>query len=107
MAKRKSGMNKMKLIAIKKECYAISGVETTSELKHKYVTLCKNRDFRKRKTWEYVLKILRTESDWIGIRVADVEKLAAKQYCSKKSDITTVAFHPRLVDMDAAANNDD
>lgn len=56
MAKRQSrtrgqsGVKEMKLIAIKKECYALSGVATTTGLKRKSPTLCSNRDFRKRKT---------------------------------------------------------
>jgi hypothetical protein len=97
----------MKLIAIKQECYAISGVATTAELKRKYLTLCKDRDFRKRTTWEYVLKNLRAHGDWIGIRVSDIEYLADKERSSAKSKLGTLSFHPDRVAMDKAAENDD
>lgn len=113
MAKRKprtsrlSGIQGMKLIAIKQECYAISGVATTTELKRKYVTLCKDRDFRKRKTWEYLLKNLRAHGDWTGIRVSDIEHLADKERKTAKSKLGTLSFHPGRVEMDKAAENDD
>jgi hypothetical protein len=97
----------MKSIAIKEECYALSGVATTPELKRKYPTLCSNRDFRKRKTWEYVLKNLRAYGNWIGIRVSDIEYLADKEREAVKSELGTLAFHPGRVEMDKAAENDD
>lgn len=46
----KSGVKGRKLIAIKAECYALSEVATTTELKRKYPALCGDRDFRERKT---------------------------------------------------------
>ena len=33
--KRSTGINQMKLVAMKQECYAISGAATTPELKQK------------------------------------------------------------------------
>jgi hypothetical protein len=107
-----SHLKEMKLIAIKEECYALSGAATTTELKRKYHTLCSNRDFRKRATWEYVLKNLRTDGDWIGIRIADLESLAeaeqeAGQYQLVKSQLGVLTFHPKRVEMDKAAENDD
>jgi hypothetical protein len=104
---KKTGIKAMKLIAIKEECYALSGAATTAELKQKYPTLCRDRDFRQRKTWEYVLKNLRTHGDWIGIRVSDVESLAEKERSSVKSKLGTLTFHPEHVEMDKAAENDD
>ena len=107
MSKRQSkskenfGLKGMKLIAIKEECYAISGVSTTTELKRKYSTLCRNRDFRKRKTWEYVLQNLRVDGDWLGIRISDIEYLARKENKTVNSELKT------LVEMDKAAENDD
>lgn len=105
--KAQSGIKGMKLIAIKEECYAISGVATTKALKHKYPTLCGKRDFRKRQTWEYVLKKLRSDGDWIGIRVSDIEALAEKERETVKSKPGTLVFHPGRVEMDKAAENDD
>jgi hypothetical protein len=108
-ASRSSGIQEMKLIAIKQECYAISGVATTTELKRKYVTLCRDRDFRKRKTWEYLLENLRAHGDWIGIRVSDIEYLAEseKECKTAKSKLGKLSFHPGRVEMDKAAENDD
>lgn len=103
----RSGIKGMKLIAIKEECYALSGVATTKELKRKYLTLCSNRDFRKRKTWEYILKNLRAHGDWIGIRVSDIEYLAKKEHEATKSGLGLLVFHPGRVEMDRAAENDD
>lgn len=105
--KTKSGIKGMKLIAIKAECYAISGVATTKELKTKYSTLCMKLDLRKRKGWEYVLKNLRTNGDWIGIRVSDIEYLAEKTSQPITSDLGTLNFHLGRVEMDKAAENDD
>jgi hypothetical protein len=113
MAKRqsrnpeKSGIKGMKLIAIKEECYALSEVATTTELKRKYSTLCGDRDFRQRKTWEHILRNLRTYGDWIGIRVSDLESLAEKEREVVKSKVGTLVFHPGRVEMDEAAENDD
>lgn len=106
-SKNNSGLEDMKLIAIKEECYAISGVPTTIELKRKYSTLCSNRDFRKRKTWEYVLQDLRVHGDWLGIRVSDIEYLAKKESNTVNSELKTLVFHPERVEMDKAAENDD
>ena len=105
--KRAPGLKHMKLVAIKKECYAISGAGTTVILKQQYVTLSKNRDFRRRKTWEYVLRRLRRDGDWLGVRVADLEALAEKKRRSEKSPLGTFVFHPERVSMDRAAENDD
>lgn len=113
MAKRqsrnrgKSGIKGMKLIAIKAECYALSGVATTTELKRKYPTLCGDRDFRKRKAWEHVLKTLRVHGDWIGIRVSDLKSFAEKEREVVESKRGTLVFHPGRVEMDKAAENDD
>ena len=105
--KIKSGIKGIKLIAIKAECYAISGVATTKELKTKYSTLCMKRDLRKRKSWEYILKNLRIHGDWIGIRVSDIEYLAEKMSKPITSDLGTITFHMGRVEMDKAAENDD
>jgi hypothetical protein len=105
--RRKSGIQRMKLIAIKQECYAISGVATTTELKQKYITLCRDRDFRKRNTWEYLLKNLRAHGDWIGIRISDIEYLAGQERQPAQSTLGTLSFHPARVEMDQAAENDD
>ncbi|BAU11323.1 hypothetical protein LEP3755_18160 [Leptolyngbya sp. NIES-3755] len=105
--RRKSGIKGMKLIAIKAECYALSSAATTAELKRKYPTLCRDRDFRQRKTWEYVLKTLRTHGDWIGVRVSDIETLAEKERTAVKSDLRPFTFTPERIDMDQAAENDD
>lgn len=107
LRKRATGIKQMKLVAIKKECYAISGAGTTVALKQQYVTLSKNRDFRRRKTWEYVLKRLRHDGDWLGVRVADLEALAKRQRQTKNSTLGTFVFHPERVSMDQAADNDD
>ncbi|MBE9013403.1 hypothetical protein IQ250_24730 [Pseudanabaenaceae cyanobacterium LEGE 13415] len=105
--RRKTGIKGMKLIAIKAECYALSGAATTAELKRKYPTLCRDRDFRQRKTWEYVLKTLRTHGDWIGICVSDIEALAEKERATVKSEPRPFTFTPQLIEMDQAAENDD
>ncbi|MEB3310635.1 MAG: hypothetical protein VKJ02_10410 [Snowella sp.] len=105
--KENSGLKGMKLIAIKEECYAISGVPTTIELKRKYPTLCSNRDFRQRKTWEYVLQNLRFHGDWLGLRISDIEYLAEKESKAVKSELKTLVFHAERVEMDKAAENDD
>ncbi len=105
--KIKSGIKGMKLIAIKAECYAISGVATTKELKTKYSTLCMKRDLRKRKSWEFVLKNLRINGDWIGIRISDIEYLTDKISKPITSDLGTLTFHLGRVEMDKAAENDD
>ena len=105
--RRKSGIKGMKLIAIKAECYALSGVATTKELKGKYTSLCRKRDFRKRKSWEYLLKNLRIHGDWMEIRVSDIEYLAEKTHDSTASDLGTLTFHLGRVEMDKAAENDD
>lgn len=105
--RKKSGIKQMKLIAIKEECYALSEVATTKELKRKYATLCSNRDFRKRKSWEHVLKNLRTDGSWIGIRVSDIENLAQKERETLKSRVGVLSFHSGRVEMDRAAENDD
>ena len=105
--KIKSGIKGMKLIAIKAECYAISGVATTKELKTKYTTLCLKLDLRKRKSWEYVLKNLRTDGDWMGIRVSDIESLNKKASKPIRADLGTLTFHVGRVEMDRAAENDD
>lgn len=102
----KSGIKGMKLIAIKKECYALAEVATTAELKRKYPTLGRDRDFRQRKTWEYVLKNLQTHGDWLGIRVSEIESLAQKEREAVKSE-KALTFHPGRVEMDKAAENDD
>ena len=103
----KSGIKGMKLIAIKAECYAISGVATTKELKARYPTLCLKRDLRKRKNWEYVLKQVRENGDWIGIRVSDIENITEKIPTVRKSKLGLLTFHERRVEMDKAAENDD
>ena len=105
--KRAVSIHQMKLIAIKQECYAISGAATTSALKQQYPTLAKNRDFRTRKAWECVLKRLRQDGDWLGIKVTELESLAERQLSSKQTKIKALAFSPRRVAMDQAAENDD
>lgn len=104
--KKQSGIKSMKLIAIKKECFALSEVSCTSELKKRYATLCKKRDFRKRKTWEYVLKRLRTDGDWIGIRVSDINHTGIRGI-SARSTFRTLTISPERIAMDKAADNDD
>ena len=105
--KKRSGLQGMKLVAIKQECYAISGAATTKELKRKYSTLCKGRDFRRRKNWEYVLKKLRQDGDWMGLSVSDIEEFAIKERSANKSKQGSLVFHPERVAMDQAADNDD
>lgn len=105
--KKKPGIKAMKLVAIKQECYAIADVATTSELKRKYQTLSKRRDFRKRKTWEYVLKNLQQDGDWLGIRLSELEEQAAKEQEFAAAEIGTFTFTPERVAMDQAAENDD
>jgi hypothetical protein len=105
--RKNSGIDRMKLIAIKNECYALSGLSNTTEIKQKYFTLCGKRDFRRRKTWEYVLEQLRTHGDWIGIRISDIEYLAEKERKTVKAELKTLVFHPERVEMDKAAENDD
>ena len=105
--KKRSGLQGMKLVAIKQECYAISGAATTAELKQKYSTLCKGRDFRRRKTWEYVLKKLRQDGDWIGLSISDIDEHAARERSASKSKRGSLVFHPERVAMDQAADNDD
>ena len=105
--KKKTGIEGMKLLAIRQECYAIAGVATTTELKRKYQTLSKGRDFRKRKTWEYVLKNLQQDGDWLGIRLVDIEKQAAKEQKLAAAELGTFTFTPERVAMDRDAENDD
>lgn len=105
--KKRTGIKSMKLVAIKQECYAISGASNTVELKRKYKTLSQGRDFRRRKTWEYVLKMLRQEGDWLGIRVSDIESHADKEKNVSPSVIRSFTFHPERVAMDRDAENDD
>ncbi len=106
-AKKKSGIKSMKLIAIKKECYAISGVATTAELKRKYPTLCSDRDFRKRINWEYLLKNLRVHGDWIGISISDIEHFEGRERKNAQAKLSKLSFHLGRVEMDQAAENDD
>lgn len=105
--KHSTGIKQMKLIAIKQECYAVSRAATTAELKHQYPTLSKNRDFRWRKTWEYVLKRLRQDSEWLGISVSALEALAEERHKAEKPGLGTLVFSPERVAMDQAAENDD
>jgi hypothetical protein len=105
--KRSTGIKQMKLVAIKQECYAISGAASTAELKRKYPTLSKNRDFRKRGTWEYVLKRLRQDGEWLGISVSELEMLAEERRRAEKPSLRTLVFSPERVEMDRAAENDD
>lgn len=107
MTRRKHGIQAMKLIAIKKECYAITGVASTSKLRQKYITLCKGQDFRTRKSWEYVLKNLREDGDWLGIKISEIEKTAARETKRPKSKAQALTFHAGRVAMDMAAENDD
>lgn len=105
--KQPTGIKQMKLVAIKQECYAISGAATTAELKQKYPTLSENRDFRRRKTWEYVLKRLRQDGEWLGISVSGLEALAEERRKAEKPGLGTLVFSPERVAMDQAAENDD
>lgn len=113
MAKQKTATNRavsikqMKLIAIKQECYAISGAATTPVLKKQYPTLAKNRDFRTRKAWEYVLKRLRSDGEWLGINVTELESLAEQQSQVEVPKLQALTFSPQRVAMDQAAENDD
>jgi hypothetical protein len=108
MAKKKSGIGSMKLIAIKNECYAIAKVATLNDLKHKYVTLCKGRDFRKRQSWEYILKRLRADADWMGVTFADIGNNALKEKSYVPTPVPSgLTFHPERPDWDKAAENDD
>lgn len=105
--KRAVSIKQMKLIAIKQECYAISGAATTPALKKQYPTLVKNRDFRTRKAWEYVLKRLRQDGEWLGLNVSELELRAAAQRNAEKSKLKALTFSPERVAMDKAAENDD
>lgn len=105
--KRPTGLKQMKLVAIKQECYAISGAATTPALKQQYPTLSKNRDFRRRKTWEYVLKRLRQDGEWLSVSVSELEALAEERRKTEKSSVRTLVFTPERVAMDRAAENDD
>ena len=105
--KRPAGINQMKLVAMKQECYAISGAATTSELKQRYPTLSKNRDFRKRSTWKYVLQRLRRDGEWLKIKVSDLEAIAEKGRKIGKMSPRSLVFTPERVKMDEAAENDD
>lgn len=105
--KRTVSIKEMKLIAIKQECYALSGAATTPAFKKQYPTLAKNRDFRTRKAWESVLKRLREDGEWLGIKVTELESLAKKQRSEKKSKVKALTFSPERVVMDQEAENDD
>lgn len=104
---RPTGIKQMKLVAIKQECYAVSGAATTAALKQKYPTLSKNRDFRRRQTWEYVLKRLRQDGEWLGISVSGLEALAEERRAAENPSLRTLVFSPERVAMDQAAENDD
>lgn len=105
--KRATGIKQMKLVAIKQECYAISGAATTPELKRKYPTLSKNRDFRTRKAWESILKRLRRDGEWLGINVSDLEALSAARHKAETASLRQLVFSPERVAMDRLAENDD
>ena len=105
--KRAVSIKQMKLIAIKQECYAISGAALTPALKKQYPALAKNQDFRTRKAWEYVLKRLRCDGEWLGIKVTELESLAEEQRRAKQTKQKTLTFSPERVAMDRAAENDD
>jgi hypothetical protein len=109
VAKKQSGIKAMKLIAIKNECFAITDTTNLSELKRKYATLCKGRDFRKRATWEYVLKRLRTDGDWMGIKLSKIERLELEEQSRNVASPISGAltFWPERVEWDKAAENDD
>jgi hypothetical protein len=109
MARRKSGrgIQSMKLIAIKEECYAISGIGSTRELKKKYKTLCQKLDFRKRSSWEYILKNLRENGSWSGVNISDLEKLANQEKNTEKYTKRLLIFSPERIEMDRDAENDD
>ncbi|MEL6137877.1 MAG: hypothetical protein AAGJ95_09605 [Cyanobacteria bacterium J06554_11] len=102
-----TGIKQMKLVAIKQECYAISGAATTPELKKQYPSLAKDRDFRRRKTWEYVLKRLREDGEWLGIKVSELEAIADGERRQKNAARKQLVFSPERVAMDRAAENDD
>lgn len=97
-----AGLNQMKLVAMKQECYALSGAATTSELKRQYPTLAKQRDFRRRKTWMYVLKRLREDGEWLSIKLSDLEAISEEKRRQKQ-----LVFSPERVVMDRAAENDE
>ena len=69
--------------------------------------MCKDRDFRRRKTWEHVLKKLREDGDWIGLSISDIEERATRECSAIKSKRGSLVFHPERVAMDQAADNDD
>lgn len=102
----RTGLKQMKLVAMKQECYALSGAATTPELKQKYPTLAKQRDFRLRKTWEYVLKRLREDGEWLHIQVSDLEAIAEEKR-KQRTSMKQLVFSPERVAMDRAAANDD
>lgn len=104
---RPTGIKQMKLVAIKQECYAISGAATTPELKQKYPTLSKSRDFRTRKTWESVLNRLRRDGEWLGINVSDLEAISAARRKAEAASLNQLVFSPERVAMDRMAENDD
>lgn len=104
---QKSGLQQMKLVAMKQECYALSGAATTAELKQQYQTLAKNRDFRLRKTWTYVLKRLREDGEWLSIKVSDLEAIAEARRKQKRDGLQQLVFSPERVAMDRTAENDD
>ena len=105
--KQRTGIKQMKLVAMKQECYALSGAATTPELKKQYPTLAKNRDFRTRQSWEYVLKRLREDSEWLGIKVSELEAISEERSKRKGSGLKQLVFSPERVTMDSAAENDD
>ena len=105
--KQATGIQQMKLVAMKQECYALSGAATTPELKRQYPTLAKNRDFRTRKAWEYVLKRLREDGEWLGVKVSELEDLAEKQRRAESDRPKQLVFSPERVAMDRAAEDDD
>lgn len=102
-----AGLNQMKLVAIKQECYALSGTATTSELKRQYPTLAKQRDFRRRKTWMYVLKRLREDGEWLSIKLSDLEAISEEKRRQKRRGRKQLVFSPERVAMDRAAENDE
>jgi hypothetical protein len=107
IGRQKAGIKGMKLVAIKQECYAISGAATTQALKRQYVTLCRGLDFRTRKAWEYLLKKLREGGDWMGVRVYDLEAQANSAGEVARMSIGGLSFSPERVEMDRAAESDD
>lgn len=105
--KSRNPLSVVKLSSIKQECYAIASVETTKLLKAKYKTLCKGHDFRKRTSWEYLLKRLRDDGDWSGLRISDLETFADSPIKTMARALKPMTFHPGRVEMDRAAENDD